>query len=190
MKTVQARSFAVTPPPLHAWWIMAMLLLLPAVAVVAILFGEGKTPDPEAAIGTSVALLVIAVASIGCAISLKRRQVRLDGQVLQVVAGLFSHRVPVDSIDIERARLVDLDERAELRPAVKTFGMSLPGYQAGHFRLRQKLGKAFCLVTNRRRVLWLPLRDGKHQVLLSLEHPQGLLEALRSEQLSNRRKPG
>lgn len=156
-----------------------MLLLLPAVAVVAMLFSEGKAPDPQAAIGTTFALFVMAAVSIGCAMSLKRRRVQLEGQVLQVVAGLFSHRVPVDSIDLERARIVDLDEHTELRPAIKTFGMSLPGYHAGHFRLRQKLGKAFCLVTDRRRVLWLPLRDGKQQLLLSLEHPQALLDALR-----------
>lgn len=157
-----------------------MLLLLPAVAVVAMLFAGEKAADQEAAIGTGVALLVIAVASIGSAIGLKRRRVQLRGHFLQIVAGLFSHRVPVDSIDIERARIVDLDERTELRPAIKTFGMALPGYSAGHFRLRQKLGKAFCLVTDRRRVLWLPLRDGKHQLLLSLDHPQALLGALRA----------
>lgn len=156
-----------------------MFLLVPAAAVVAILFGGEKATDPEAAIGTSIALFVIAVASIGSAISLKRRRVQRHGQVLQVVAGLFSHRVPIDSIDLERARVVDLDERTELRPAIKTFGMALPGYSAGHFRLRQKLGKAFCLVTDRRRVLWLPLRDGKQQLLLSLEHPHALLDALR-----------
>jgi hypothetical protein len=38
-------------------------------------------------------------------------------------------------------------------------------------------------------VLWLPLRDGKQQLLMSLEHPQALLEALRSAQLSTQRKP-
>jgi len=36
------------------------------------------------------------------------------------------------------------------------------------------------LSTERRRVLWLPLRDGKQQLLLSLEHPQALLDALRA----------
>src|SRR3989339_130435 len=126
MKTAQARSFAVTPPPLHAWWIMAMLLLLPAVAVVAILFGQGKAPDPEAAIGTGIALVVIALASLFSAISLKRRRVQLQSGVLQVAAGLFSHRVSVADIELERARVVDLDERTELRPAVKTFGMAIP----------------------------------------------------------------
>lgn len=179
MKTPQTRSFAVTPPPLHAWWIMAMLLLLPAIAVVAIFFGAEDTPNPEAGIGMAIALLVIALASIASAIGLKRRRVHLDGPVLQVRAGLFTHRLPIDRIDLERARVVNLDERTELRPALKTFGMSLPGYQAGHFRLREKLGKVFCLVTDRRRVLWLPRRSGNDQVLLSLEQPQALLDALR-----------
>ena len=100
--------------------------------------------------------------------------------MLHVVAGLFSQRVPVDRIDLGRARILNLEERTELRPAIKTFGMSLPGYQAGHFRLRADLGKAFCLVTDRRRVLWLPQGGGKDQTLLSLEQPQALLDALRS----------
>ena len=38
--------------------------------------------------------------------------------------------------------------------------------------------KAFCLLTQRQRVLWLPLRGGKEQLLLSLERPQALLDAL------------
>jgi len=58
--------------------------------------------------------------------------------------------------------------------------MSMPGFHAGHFRLRGDFGKAFCLLTQRDRVLWLPLRDGKQQFLLSLERPQALLDALRA----------
>jgi hypothetical protein len=59
--------------------------------------------------------------------------------------------------------------------------MSVIGFAAGHFRLREKFGKAFCLLTDRQRVLWLPLRDGKTQLLLSLERPQALLDALRAQ---------
>lgn len=155
-----------------------MLLLVPALVVVA-LFATRELPDPGALPGAGAALLVLVVAAGASAVGLKRKRVVLDGDRLQVVAGLFSHTVAAATIDLERARVVDLDERTELRPAIKTFGMSLPGYHAGHFRLRQKLGKAFCLLTDRRRVLWLPLRDGRQHLLLSLEHPQALLDALR-----------
>ena len=163
---------------MHAWWIMGSLLLLPAIAVVVMFFTRQETRDPEAIAGMTIALTVIALATIACAAGLKRRRVEFDGLVLHVVAGLFSRRVAVDRIDLERARIVNLEERTELHPAIKTFGMSLPGYQAGHFRLREKLGKAFCLVTDRRRVLWLPQRDGKDQLLISLEQPQVLLDTL------------
>ncbi|HWS77442.1 MAG TPA: PH domain-containing protein [Thermomonas sp.] len=178
MPTTPTRSFAVTPVEARAAWLMAMLLLIPAMVVVA-LFASRDLPDPGALPGAGLALLVIAGVAVASAIGLKRKRVGLEGDRLHVVAGLFSHTVAVGAIDLQRARIVDLAERTELRPAIKTFGMSLPGYQAGHFRLRAKLGKAFCLVTDTRRVLWLPLRDGKQQLLLSLEQPQALLEALR-----------
>ena len=95
-------------------------------------------------------------------------------------AALYRKRVPVADLDLERARVVNLDERTELRPWLKSNGMSMPGFQAGHFRLRGDFGKAFCLLTQRERVLSLPLRDGKAQLLLSLEQPQALLGALRA----------
>ena len=178
MKTHGSREFAVTPVSAHAVWLMAMLLVLPAVVVVA-LFASQDLPDPGARPGLGLALLVIVAVSLVSAVGLRRRRVALDGDHLRVVAGLFSQAVAIGAIELERARIVDLVEHSELWPAIKTLGMSLPGYQAGHFRLRAKLGKAFCLVTDTRRVLWLPLRDGKQQLLLSLERPQALLDALR-----------
>ena len=180
MKAPQSRSFTVTPPSMHAWWIMGSLLLLPAIAVMVMPLVGAKSSDPGALAGTAIALVVIALAAIACAAGLKRRRVLLEGRVLHVVAGLFSRRVPVERIDFARARIVNLEERTELRPSIKTFGMSLPGYHAGHFRLRGNLGKAFCLITDRRRVLWLPHNDGKDQLLLSLEQPQALLDALKA----------
>lgn len=178
MKTQSPRSFVVTPVGARSAWLMAMLLVIPAIVVVA-LFASRDLPDPGTLPGAGLALLVITGAAVASVIGLKRKRVRLEGDQLHVVAGLFSQTVAIGAIDLERARIVDLAERTELRPAIKTLGMSLPGYHAGNFRLRAKLGKAFCLVTDTRRVLWLPLRDGKQQLLLSLERPQALLDALR-----------
>ena len=172
-------SFAVTPPTAHVWWIMGLLLLLPAIAVVALLLFPSETTGQQSTSGTAIALVTIGIAAIACAIGLKRRVVRIDGRTLRVVAGLFRHSVLIDQLDVSRARVVDLDEHTELRPSIKTMGMSVPGYQAGRFRMREKLGKVFCLLTDRRRVLWLPHLDGKDQLLLSLEHPQALLDALK-----------
>lgn len=75
--------------------------------------------------------------------------------------------------------MVDLREHTQLRPALKTGGMSLPGFHAGPFRMRDRLKKGFYLLTDQQRVLWLPQRDGG-ALLLSLEQPQQLLDALRT----------
>lgn len=139
--------------------------------------------SPEARTGMSQAWPVLVLVPLLLAFlffAMKRRSVELANGVLDVRAALFRERTPVADIDLERARLVDLAERTDLRPLLKTNGMSLPGFYAGRFRLRGKLAKAFCLVTDRRRVLWLPLHDGKQQLLLSLEQPQALLDALRA----------
>jgi hypothetical protein len=101
--------------------------------------------------------------------------------MLDVRATLYRKRVPAAALDLGRARVVDLAERTELRPWLKSNGMSVPGFHAGHFRLRGDFGKAFCLLTQRQRVLWLPLREGKEQFLLSLEKPQALLDALKAQ---------
>ncbi len=106
----------------------------------------------------------------------RRRSVSLQNGVLIIKAGIHTRCVPAARLELERARIVDLQEQADLLPGRGTFGASLPGYQTGWFRTH-KWGKGFYLLTDRRRVLWLPERGGPH-LLLSLEQPQTLLAAL------------
>lgn len=175
----RGREFAVTPPPAHAGLLLAALLAVPALLMLVIL-ARDPSGGPAQRWNIGIGLLVIAAVAVATLIGLVRRRVELDDGRLMVQAGLFSQTVATTALDLGRARVVDLAERTELRPAVKTWGMSLPGYHAGHFRLRGGLGKAFCLVTSRERVLWLPRRDGNGQLLLSVDQPQLLLEALKA----------
>ena len=175
--TSTARSFAVTPPPAYAWmWLVAMGVLLPLGITAALLLSDA----PLQISGIVPALVIVPVVFAMLLLAMKRRAVRLHDGVLEVRAALFRQRVAVAQLDLDRARVVDLAERTELRPVMKTSGMSMPGFHAGRFRLREKFAKAFCLLTDRHRVLWLPLRDGKDQLLLSLEQPQALLDALKA----------
>ncbi len=173
------RDFAVTPSPVYAVAFLVLTVVVLPFLIIAGMLWFGRM-DSDGLI-RFLPMLAIVVLLLGLSLlAMKRRSVSLVGQALDVRAALFRERTPIADIDLERARIVDLAERMDLRPAVKTMGMSLPGFQAGRFRLRGKLVKAFCLITDRSRVLWLPLHNGKDQLLLSVERPQELLDALRA----------
>lgn len=181
------RDFSVTPPPTYA---IAFLVLtggvVPLVALGAMLwFGN---PRLDRLTQVSPVLVIVPVVLALLFFAMKRRSVALVGGVLDVRAAIYRERTAVADIDLARARVVDLTEHTELRPLIKTNGMSLPGFHAGRFRLRGKLAKAFCLVTDRHRVLWLPLHNGKDQLLLSIERPQALLDALHAATASQPRR--
>ena len=103
--------------------------------------------------------------------------------MLVVAATFYTRKTAVTALDLAQARIASLDEHTEFRPGMKTNGYALPGFQAGHFRLRNR-AKAFCLLTTQQRVLILPQRDGAF-LLLSPERPQALLDALRTANTSS-----
>ncbi|KAF1055425.1 MAG: hypothetical protein GAK43_00219 [Stenotrophomonas maltophilia] len=123
----------------------------------------------------SLAVLVLVAVLLGAAFF--RRRVELGVRVLDVRSTLYRQRTPVTELLLDQAEVVDLrsDRRYGIR--FKTNGYSMPGFLSGHFRLHGG-GKGFALVTDRSRVLVLPVRGGS-TLLLSLERPQALLEALR-----------
>lgn len=172
-----SRTFPVTQPPSHAAWVLGGLLSIPVIIIAVAMGAASLRPGTTALPGLAFGLLMVAAVATLTFWGLGRRVVELDAGQLRVKAAMFNHRVDAAYLDTDRARVVDLDERTELKPILKTFGMALPGFQAGWFLLRDR-SRAFCLLTSRRRVLWLPMRTGK-SLLLSLERPDALLEALR-----------
>ena len=170
----QPQDIPVAPVPTHAnWWLWLPLVLAIGAAAAAMTL-ESDTPPPLAA--WLVLPFILLVGGV-LAMAMRRRAIVLDNRELQVRATFYTKRFAIEAIDLDKARVVSLDEHTELSPTLKTNGFSLPGFKAGHFRLRN-LGKAFCLVTDRTRVLALPLRDGS-LVLVSPERPADLLARLR-----------
>ncbi len=105
-----------------------------------------------------------------------RRGVELEGDTLQIKAAMYTHQVNIRDMDLEQAKVIDLQEKLQARPKWRSNGYSVPGgFHAGYYRGHQKQ-KMFCLITAPK-VLKLPLHDGD-EVLLSLEQPQILLERL------------
>ncbi len=168
------KEFAVTPPGR-----MALVgIWLPTAIAIAVVIGtavaQSQQTSPRALLMTLPFLVLI---SLGIAWAARRRRIVLDNRELEITAALYRKRISVEALDLERARVLNLEEHTELRPAVKTNGFNLPGFAAGHYRMRN-LSKAFCLVTDRTQVLALPQRDGP-MILLSAEKPRALLDELR-----------
>ena len=110
---------------------------------------------------------------------LVHRTISIKGDTLEVAGALiFSRKLPVAGLALDKARVLNLDEHTEFKPMLQLGGFALPGFNAGYYLLRNR-SRAFCLLTAHRNVLLLPQRDGKF-ILLSPEKPQVLLEALRA----------
>lgn len=167
-------EYPVTPPGAAAAWTLAAAMGLPALVVAALRL-IGVPPAQAQAPWLGVPLL--AATALLLAWAFRRRRVAFDDQTLTVTAALFHRRVARAAVGLANARVVDLAEHTALRPRWRLFGMGLPGYRAGRYTLPRRQ-RGFCLVTDTRRVLWLPLRAGGGR-LLSLERPQAPLDALR-----------
>lgn len=176
MPTTTIRAFAVPPPPGHAWLTLLVLALLPLLILLPLGAVPAVLGSPAVMLGLALPLLLVGLLGL----TMRRREVRVGEGRIEVRASFYRKRLAVGELDLGGARIVDLGEDTELRPVLKTNGFSLPGFHAGHFRIRRGLEKAFCLISGTGRVLWIPVRDGSH-LLLGVERPQELLARLREE---------
>jgi len=157
-------------------WLIA-LLAVPVLAAIAIAFaslhahGSGRS-TPALPLTMLVAPLLIALVAYGMSQRLRRIGVRVEGDELIVDTGFASARIALSTLRAAGLHVVDLHERTELKPRWRTRGTSLPGFNAGWFRLRNG-EKALCLLFDQRRVSYLRSDDGV-SLLLSLEHPEAL----------------
>ncbi|PTS79088.1 hypothetical protein DBR33_09350 [Stenotrophomonas sp. HMWF022] len=188
MSGSDARPFDVAESSsLRVLWVLLPLLAVLGVGIWSQLHDsrtdapwmEVTLSPPFFLMGGSAAwsLAVIVVMGVGLGWAFFRRRVELADDVLDVRSTLYRRRTPVADLLLDQAEVVDLGRDRRYGIRFKTNGYSMPGFYSGHFRL-QGGGKGFALVTDRARTLVIPVRGGS-TLLLSLERPQALLEALR-----------
>lgn len=166
------REFALAPLPRQAW------LFLSAIAAMALIGGLLlPRSEPLPAPAWLLAPFFVALLLVAPLLALRRRRIAVEGDALVVAASFYTRRVRIDALDLDHARIVDLGEHTGFKPMLGLNRFGVPGFQAGHYLLRNRQ-RAFCLLTARARVLVLPQHDGK-VLLLSPEKPRDLLERLR-----------
>lgn len=172
MATTAPKSYAIAPAsPWLLLWVWLPLLLAGGMTLFAVL------TQPHVPPGVWLVLAHLPVLGIVLHWAFNRRRISVQGKQLEVVSTFYRKRVNIADIRLEQARVVDLAEHHEYRPGFKTNGFGMPGFQSGHFRMHSGR-KAFCLLTDRSRVLVLALLDGS-LLLISPEQPRALLDDLK-----------
>src|SRR5690606_23047498 len=142
-------------------WLVPMLFGLWVVLMTAAYLGS---PHQQVATNPVPWWLVIPFATalfpVGLYVMLAHRRIAIEGKTLVVAAGLIlNRRMPVADIALESARIRSLDEHTGFKTMLKIGGISLHGFKAGHYLLRNRT-RAFCLLPSSKGVLLLPLHGG------------------------------
>jgi len=157
------------------FWVWAPMLLVLSIDPLIKLFA-GKPPFTTA-FASWGAWLVVPLVVGALSLAYRRRHLLLEPQQLTIAATLYTRRVPLSSMRLDRARVVNFAENPDFKPGMKSNGFQYPGFRAGHFYMKDG-GKGFCLITDDSRVLVIPLRDGG-SILISPEQPRALLDELK-----------
>ncbi len=111
--------------------------------------------------------------------SSRHSRAEVTTETLKLVGDLWGRTIPLEQLRLDEARVVDLRAAPDLKPRRRTMGTAVGDYQAGWFRLKGN-EKALVYVTDRRRVVYIPTRDG-YSLLLSQNDPERFLASLRRE---------
>jgi hypothetical protein len=169
-------DFEIEPPPR---WLLVLPLLIGVVFPIGTVLAMFAHANPDAPWPALAPVAVMPVVAAGLAWSMFLRKIRLSDQGLRIRVLPWPRTISAAQFLLDGAEVVDLRKRPELTPFLKVAGSRMPSYRSGHFRMRDKRW-ASVVITDPKRVLVLPLRDGS-LVMLSVTRPDALLQALRRQ---------
>jgi len=130
-------------------------------------------------LGAICVLLVIIGGALGyTAYSARNSRIEVGTGEIRLVGDFWARSIPITSLRLDAAAVLDLRESTDYAPRIRTFGTAVPGYASGWYRLRNG-EKALAYLTHRGSVVYLPTSLG-YSLLLSADRPEELLAALRS----------
>ena len=179
-------SLQLAAPGIKPKALLFVLVMLPLVLVVGIpawgspgslwrLLATGQGTTGTWTTAATAAFLLLLWLLLHAA--MHRHRLDLDSERLRVGTSFYTRSVPLVELVLDKARVVQLDERTEYKPMLKINGYALPGFQSGHFRLHNR-ASAFVAITGGPKALWLPTTTGKG-LLLQPQRPEALLARLR-----------
>lgn len=160
---------------------LALFLFVPCGVLLLILFAITllhRTPLWLAGSALLTPLLFLQLLYLVVAARIRRAGVALNAQAIGIDSGFGSRLIALQRFASRGVREIDLTQHPQLRPLLKTWGIGLPGFRAGWYRLRDGR-KALCLITDRTNVCLLEDDTGL-VYLVSLDDPAPLRRALQN----------
>jgi hypothetical protein len=91
--------------------------------------------------------------------------------------GLYGKKIEKEFIIIDGIRIINLNEKSEYTPYLRTNGIGFPRYYEGWFRLKNR-EKALVLIRGKtKKAVYIPTRKN-FSIILGTENPEGLVKSL------------
>lgn len=176
MKVVTDPRIQLVPAARRAHVGLAMVMALPLAIVAGVHVLQSEQSGHALTWPSILSAGFIVVLWIALDRLMRRHRLSLDGGVLDVRTAFYRRQVPIAQLDLVHARVLRLQEQVSFKPMLKLNGYALPGFNSGHFLLRDR-SRAFVATAGGDRVLWLPV-TGKPALLLEPRDPGALLATL------------
>jgi len=171
----------ITPPimaraKIFCWAIIAIMAIM-LVWIVA----TGQTPR----LAMSIALALVIAMMLYLLLAMSKARVDLDDHNLVIRASFYRNKnFTRDLLLPKAASVIDLKKAGVYKPTIRTFGVGLPGYGEGWFRLRNG-EKAFVLFSGMNKAVMIPTTKG-YYLILGVDEPGRLLGELTEQEETNR----
>lgn len=154
-------------------WLAALALGLP-LAIIGGSIALGMDDETPLALAGAAGFCLLLFLAID--FSMRRHRIALTVDTLEVASTLYTRRLRLDELRVDRARIIDPAEHTGFKPLLRINGVGLPGFSSGWFMLRDR-SRAFVAMAGGQRLLWLPTTRG-FDLLLQPRQPQALLDVL------------
>ncbi|HZF99273.1 MAG TPA: hypothetical protein VEY92_13760, partial [Pseudoxanthomonas sp.] len=137
---IDKHSLDLVPPgtkPRVVLFVLGVALPLP-ITIAAVLWdqpGSGAEGSHHWLVMGGVMAFIVLLWTL-LQLAMKRHRLELDRGQLRVATSFYTRTVPLSELLLDKARVIELEERPDFKPGLKSNGYALPGFHSGHFQLR------------------------------------------------------
>jgi hypothetical protein len=127
-------------------------------------------------IPVSLVVIGVLILLIFAFVASKNSKFIIDENTLRIEASFYSRTIPLNEIIRKEIKLLNLGNKSEWDPALRSNGIGLFGYSEGWFRLRNG-SKGLLFLTRKNDVALIPTVN-KYFIMASPKNPKEFIQAM------------